>query len=81
MPRSIQFATSVDGEHFTPAGEVANDIDEHADGVVRHDYAVTFAPRHVRYLRVHATAPVMCPAWHKGAGNRSFIFADEIVVE
>jgi Glycosyl hydrolase family 92 catalytic domain/Chitobiase/beta-hexosaminidase C-terminal domain len=81
MPRSLRFETSADGEHFEPAGEVANDIDEHADGVVRHDYAVTFAPRRVRYLRVHATAPVMCPAWHKGAGNRSFIFADEIVVD
>ena len=39
------------------------------------------APRRIRYVRVRATAPIMCPAWHKGAGNRSFIFADEIIVE
>jgi len=81
MPRAIRFETSLDGERFDPAGEVANEVDEHADGVVRHDYGVTFAARQVRYLRIHATAPIMCPPWHKGAGNRSFIFADEIVVE
>jgi len=45
------------------------------------DYGVTTAPRRARYVRVRATAPIMCPGWHKGAGNRSFIFADEIVVE
>jgi len=81
MPRGVRFETSLDGQRFEAAGEVGNDIDEHADGVVRHDYAVTFAVRRARYLRVHATAPLVCPAWHKGAGNRSFIFADEIVVE
>jgi hypothetical protein len=81
MPRGVRFETSIDGTRFEPAGEVPNDIDERADGVVRHDYAVTITPRRARYIRVHATAPVMCPPWHKGAGNRSFIFADEIVVE
>ena len=81
MPRGVRFETSLDGQRFESAGEVVNDVDEHADGVVRHDYAVTFAVRRARYLRVHANAPVLCPAWHKGAGNRSFIFADEIVVE
>ena len=81
MPKSVRFEVSLDGQRFDPAGEVANDVDEHLDGVVRHDYAVTFAPQRVRYLRVHATAPILCPAWHKGAGNRSFIFADEIVAE
>jgi hypothetical protein len=56
-------------------------VDEHAGGAVTRDFAVAFAPRAVRFVRVHATAPVMCPGWHKGAGNRSFIFADEVVVE
>jgi len=81
MPLAVRYETSVDGVHFEPAGEVANDVDEHADGTVLEDFAVTFAPRPVRYVRVHARAPILCPAWHKGAGNRSFVFADEIVAE
>jgi hypothetical protein len=49
--------------------------------VVIRDFAVRFTPRRARLLRVHVTAPIMCPDWHKGAGNRSFVFADEIVWE
>lgn len=45
------------------------------------DLAVTFTSRKARYVRVKGVAPVMCPEWHKGAGNRSFIFADEVVFE
>lgn len=81
MPRAVAFETSLDGERWEPAGEVANDVDERAEGAVIRDFATAFEPRRARYLRVRATAPILCPDWHKGAGNRSFIFADEIVVE
>lgn len=81
MPRAATFATSLDGVAFTPVGRADNTVDEHADGVVTQDLSVAFAPRKARYLKVQGIAPVMCPGWHKGAGNRSFIFADEIVFE
>ncbi len=81
MPVSVEFATSLDGQQFVSAGEAPNTVDEHADGVVLRDFAVRFASRRARYIRVHAKAPILCPAWHKGAGNKSFIFADEIVFD
>ncbi len=81
MPRAVRFETSRDGVVWQPAGEALNDVDEHTDGVVLRDFAARFAPRKARMLRVHVTAPIMCPDWHKGAGNRSFVFADEIVWE
>ncbi|MEY4374318.1 MAG: hypothetical protein RL760_484, partial [Candidatus Eisenbacteria bacterium] len=81
MPRAVRYETSRDGVTWQPAGEAANDVDEHTDGVVIRDFAVRFTPRRARLLRVHVTAPIMCPDWHKGAGNRSFVFADEIVWE
>jgi hexosaminidase len=78
MPRSVAFEVSQDGVRYEPVGEVANTVDDHADGVVVRDLALTFAPRPARWLRVRVTAPLMCPDWHKGSGNRSFVFADEI---
>ena len=81
MPLSVAFETSRDAVRFEPAGEVANTVDEHADGAVRKDFEVALTPRRARYVHVHAKAPILCPAWHKGAGNRSFIFADEVVIE
>ncbi len=81
MPHAVAFETSLDGERFEPAGEVANDVDESAESAVIRDFGAAIAPRRARYVRVRASAPIMCPAWHKGAGNRSFIFADEVIVE
>ena len=81
MPRGLAVELSSDGARFAPAGAAANAVDERAAGVVVRDLAVQFAPRRARYVHVHAEAPILCPAWHKGAGNRSFVFADEIVVE
>lgn len=82
MPRAVNFDTSLDGVTWQAAGSTANDVDEHADGVVLKDFSVSLAaPRQARFVRTHATAPIMCPEWHKGAGNRSFIFADELVTE
>ncbi len=82
MPVAASFAVSPDGITWTPVGEVENSVDAHADGVVLQDLGVDVRPeRQTRFLRIHARAPIECPAWHKGAGNRSFIFADEVVVE
>ncbi|MFM8558039.1 MAG: discoidin domain-containing protein [bacterium] len=78
MPRAATFEVSLDGTRWEPVGEAANAVDERADGVVIRDLSVTFAPRPARWLRVRVTAPLMCPDWHKGSGNRSFVFADEI---
>ncbi|MBI1751287.1 MAG: glycoside hydrolase family 92 protein [Acidobacteria bacterium] len=80
MPLEVSFDTSEDGTAWHAAGTVRNEVDPRAEGVVRRDYAVPFAGR-ARYVRARAKAPITCPPWHKGHPNRSFIFADELVVE
>ncbi|HAA18857.1 MAG TPA: glycosyl hydrolase family 92, partial [Cytophagales bacterium] len=35
---------------------------------------------YVRYVKVKATNMGTCPEWHKGAGGKSWIFTDEIVI-
>ena len=82
MPLSVSYAVSQDGQRWDAAGKMTNDVDPHAEGVVLKDLEVPVHPaRRARWVRVQARAPVLCPDWHKGAGNRSFIFADEILVE
>ena len=56
-------------------------MDEHADGSIIRELSVAVDGKTARYVRVRGVAPVWCPDWHKGQGNRSFIFADEITVE
>ena len=82
MPLSVSFQLSDDGQAWRDAGSVPSTVGPHADGAIVRDFAVTLPEgSKARYIRVHARAPVTCPPWHKGAGNRSFIFCDEIVAE
>ena len=34
-----------------------------------------------RFVRVRARNRGVCPEWHKGAGGKAWIFADEIIIE
>ena len=34
-----------------------------------------------RYVRMVAKNPGLCPDWHVGAGEKSWIFCDEVVIE
>jgi predicted alpha-1,2-mannosidase len=81
MPRSVSFEVSTDGVAWESAGAAANDVDERAEGVVLKDFGVSLDSVSARYVRINAAAPGVCPSWHKGAGNLSFIFADEFLVE
>jgi 3',5'-nucleoside bisphosphate phosphatase len=37
--------------------------------------------RKCRYIKVFAKNVALCPGWHKGAGGKAWIFADEIIAE
>jgi predicted alpha-1,2-mannosidase len=81
MPKGLEVEASVDGSTWFNVGSAQNTVDEHADGSIIKVLAVAGDGRPARYVRVRGVAPVWCPEWHKGQGNRSFIFADELMVE
>ncbi len=81
MPAQIQIWTSNDGDKFTLMKELPNIIDPRAEGTVLHDFTAEFDHLKTRFVKVIAKNPGMLPAWHHAAGNESFVFADEIVVE
>jgi hexosaminidase len=39
-----------------------------------------FAPSPARFVRVRARNVGICPSWHPGAGEKCWVFIDEIVV-
>ncbi len=44
------------------------------------ELTVRAAPDRARYVRVRARSMGVCPAWHPGAGDAAWVFADEIRV-
>jgi predicted alpha-1,2-mannosidase len=81
MPRGIEFAVSLDGEHFEIVGVATNDVPETHEGTVIRDFTKEQVNVTARYVRVRAENIGLCPQWHKGAGHKAWIFADEIVIE
>jgi predicted alpha-1,2-mannosidase len=81
MPRSVDFELSTDGINFVRALSLTNEVSDKDYGAIVKDLTGTISPQSVRYVRVTAHTYGKIPAWHPGAGDEAFIFADEIIIE
>ena len=81
MPVEVEFAVSSDGVRFEVVCVVPNDVPADAGGAIVKDFAKEGVNRSARYVRVRARNIGLCPDWHKGAGHKAWIFADEIIIE
>ena len=79
MPRRIIVQVSDDGQAFRTLGEVTSMVRRNT-APVAHDFTLAATAR-TRYVRVHVERYGRLPAWHPGAGNEGWFFADEIVVK
>ncbi|MBN1650730.1 MAG: GH92 family glycosyl hydrolase [Bacteroidales bacterium] len=81
MPEKVSFYTSINGSDWDLAGIIPNTVDEKQQGGIIKKFNLNLVPkRKVRFIKVVAKNRGLCPDWHVGAGNKSWIFADEIVV-
>ncbi len=80
MPREVDFELSVDGKNFSHAVTIPNDIPQDNYHVAIKDFMKTIAPQKVRFVRIRAHTYGKIPSWHVGAGGRSWIFIDEIII-
>lgn len=79
-PKEVQFLMSKNGKTWYPIKSVTNYESPEKYGhfiqEIGFEKEIT-----TRYLRVIATNHGPCPDWHPGAGNPSYIFADEIIIK
>jgi len=81
MPTMVEFQVSLDGENFVTAGREENTLTDRTNKAVLHDFSTGIIRQRARFVRVIATNRGICPPWHPGAGEKAWIFADEIVIE
>jgi hypothetical protein len=81
MPERIEFSVSEDGERFTIIARWINGQPGPAEDALTMDFTTGTISRETRYVKVVATNIGICPDWHKGAGHKAWLFADEIVIE
>jgi predicted alpha-1,2-mannosidase len=82
MPRYVRFEVSENGRDYWDLGNVINRISQKTKGAVIKDFSISLQkPITIRYIRVFADNIGKCPEWHKGAGNKAWLFSDEIWTE
>ncbi len=80
LPEYVLFQVSPDGEIFEDLARVDNDIDLKEQDREIKEFSYEGEARQARYVRVFAKSIISCPPWHAGAGDKAWIFADEIIV-
>ena len=80
MPEEVEYAVSMDGINFQPIGTIKNDISQREMGTIIKNFTLNLSTK-ARYIKVIGKNIGFCPEWHKGAGNKAWIFADEISIQ
>jgi alpha-L-fucosidase len=81
LPKSVEYSLSSDGKVFKPINKIPIQFDERDRGAFVHiaeqdDINIT-----ARFIKVKANNIKVCPDWHKGAGDKAWLFTDEIKIE
>jgi len=81
MPRHLEVEVSRDGRRWRTLGRAEHDVpQEQLDPVVVRSLEVTGEAKRVRFVRIKAPTLGAIPTWHPSAGERSYVFVDEVVV-
>ena len=81
LPIAVEFAVSEDGKDYAVISTSANDISPLDPEPQIKEFSAALAGRKARFVRVQARNIGVCPEGHPGAGNKAWLFADEIIIE
>ena len=80
LPSAVTFFVSEDKTNWRNVGELKGPA-EQTERVLTKDFTCAVGKLKTRYIRVVAKNVGVCPKWHPGAGEKAWLFADEIFVE
>jgi len=81
LPEQVIIYISENGKNFEKLTVTSHNIPQNTTDPVIYSFEIKLdKPLAVNYLRVQAINMGKCPPWHPGKGQKSWIFADEIVI-
>jgi hypothetical protein len=81
LPATVEYFVSTDGENFRSVGKIAHAIPLDRAGAFAREFERKVRGVRARYVKIVARNIGANPSWHSHAGQKAFLFADEIVVE
>lgn len=80
-PTYVEYQVSNDGITFYPVSQFHMNLPEGQRNPRIHRFEKAFSPVKCRYIKAIARNIGKCPSYHPGAGQKAWLFADEITVE
>ncbi len=80
-PDWVEFSISDDNLTYTTLGKELRPIPENSTIEERVSYSTEVDNINARYIKIVAKNIEQCPQWHKGSGNKAWLFADEVIVK
>jgi len=80
LPKQVSVQVSEDGKIYSQIGESAFSDEKEVTGSVIQPVMFPFKGN-ARFIKLTALNQGICPPWHPQAGNKSWLFVDEIVIE
>jgi len=83
FPKEIEYYISEDGAAYTKVFDVQNSVtvkDYIADTIIK-SFDKKLEGKKARYVKVIAKSINTCPDWHPAAGEKAWLFTDEITIK
>ena len=81
LPENIEISVSENGKDYSVIGSFDNSEELTKNGKYVKEFSTEARNVSARYIKVKAKNIGVCPDWHQGAGGKSWLFVDEIIVE
>jgi len=82
FPKSVKISVSDNNKTFKELATIQNDFKDTEYGAFTKEFTkIMNGTINVRYIKVEAESYGVCPGWHPGSGNETWMFLDEIEVE
>lgn len=82
LPKEVQLTYSTDGKKFSEPIRISYDLERESNmSPHRQDYTFLIdSKKPIKAIQVRVINSGKCPEWHLGAGNDTWLFLDEIMV-
>ena len=82
FPKTVTIWISGNGSDFKELTSIENDFPDNEYGAFTKEFSKRLkTPIKIRYIKIEAENYGVCPEWHLGNGNDTWLFFDEITVE
>lgn len=80
LPKKLLLQYSTDGVQYLKSESQVHQVPLNHEGAIIHEFVIP-VKQNGKYLKIEAINAGLMPEWHLGAGGKSWLFCDEIIID